>query len=78
MDDNLIGQGLELMLFGMGTVVIFLTLLVFITTAMSALVRRFAPADAPPLPETDGPPGDTVLLAVISAAIRKHRSSRKP
>ena len=47
MADNLIGQGIELMLFGMGTVVVFLTLLVFITSAMSALLttpRSSAPS----------------------------------
>lgn len=36
-------QGLELMLAGMGTVFVFLTLLVAATTLMSALVQRFAP-----------------------------------
>ena len=44
MQTDLIGQGLELMLYGMGTVVVFLTLLVFTTSGMSLLVRRFIPA----------------------------------
>jgi oxaloacetate decarboxylase gamma subunit len=77
-DDNLIGQGLELMLFGMGTVVVFLTLLVFITSAMSKLVERFSPAPATPPPGTGRPPEDAALLAVISAAVHRHRSRRKP
>ena len=77
MDDNLIGQGLELMVFGMGTVVVFLTLLVFITGAMSALVERFSPAPAPDT-GSGSSPEDAALLAVITAAIHKHRSRRKP
>lgn len=45
MQDNLIDQGLDLMLFGMGTVFVFLTLLVFATTLMSKLVNRLVPED---------------------------------
>ena len=40
MEQDLVSQGIELTLFGMGTVVVFLTLLVFITSGMSALVER--------------------------------------
>jgi oxaloacetate decarboxylase gamma subunit len=36
-------NGLILMLLGMGTVFVFLTLLVFLTKGLSALVRKFAP-----------------------------------
>ena len=43
MQDTLIDQGLNLMLFGMGTVFVFLTILVFATTVMSKLVNRFSP-----------------------------------
>ena len=42
--------GLELMLAGMGTVVVFLTLLIFTTRAMSAAVLRWAPARSAPDP----------------------------
>ena len=37
MDSTLISQGLDLMLYGMGTVFTFLTLLVGVTTLMSKL-----------------------------------------
>lgn len=66
------------MLFGMGTVVVFLTLLVFVTSTMSAMVQRFFP----PAPEPESRSGgaavaDATLMAVIAAAIHKHRTSRK-
>lgn len=73
MEQTLIDQGLELMLFGMGTVVVFLTLLVLATTAMSALIERFAPLPVAGEPNT-ATTDDPVLLAVITAAIKKHRS----
>jgi len=41
MQVNLIDQGLTLMIFGMGTVFVFLTILVFATTFMSKIVNRF-------------------------------------
>ena len=78
MQTDLIGQGLELMLYGMGTVVVFLTLLVFTTSGMSLLVRRFIPAHPA---ESEGKPpaaSDPTLLAVITAAIRKHRTRNHP
>lgn len=37
----LVSSGVSLMLLGMGTVFVFLTLLVFTTYAMSAFARRF-------------------------------------
>ncbi len=38
----MIEQGLELVLFGMGTVFVFLTMLVFVTGLMSTLVLKFS------------------------------------
>ncbi len=63
------------MLFGMGTVVVFLTLLVFITSGMSALVAKYWPPPEPAAPASPAVDGRT--LAVISAAIHQHRSTHK-
>ncbi len=43
MDNSLIQQGLSLMLFGMGTVFIFLTILIFATATMSKVILRWFP-----------------------------------
>jgi oxaloacetate decarboxylase gamma subunit len=67
MDENLLLQGLELMLVGMGTVFAFLTLLVLATGLMSSLIGRRqepAAADAGPTEEE---------IAAIAAAIDRHR-----
>jgi oxaloacetate decarboxylase gamma subunit len=80
MTESIISQGLELMLFGMGTVVVFLTLLVIATSAMSALLQRYAPTpevgDAGATATAPPATADARLFAVISAAIHKHRSRR--
>ena len=73
MASSLLWQGLELMVFGMGTVLVFLTLLVLVTTVMSRIARRLelpAPA-SPPLAEPSAP-----VLAAIAAAIHAHRETR--
>lgn len=67
MEAELIEQGLELMVAGMGTVFVFLTCLVIATTGMSALVARFLPEETVFV----GVTADEV--AAISAAIAEHR-----
>ena len=66
MQNELIDEGLTLMLAGMGTVFVFLTVLVFMMTLMSRLIMRFqSPLDAA------GPSDDEV--AAITAAVTQHR-----
>lgn len=81
MQGDIVAQGVELMLYGMGTVVVFLALLVVATGIMSQLLKRFF-AEAQPaivnktLPRS--PAGnDPQLVAAISAAIKRHRSRDK-
>lgn len=75
----LIEQGLDLMLYGMGTVFIFLTLLVIVTALMSMLIRRWlSEQDATsPTTSTSSLDVDGRVLAIIQAAIDKHRSRIK-
>jgi oxaloacetate decarboxylase gamma subunit len=68
MEAGLIGQGLELMLAGMGTVFVFLTCLVGATTLMSRLVTRF---EKPVEANAEGVSAEEV--AAITAAIARHR-----
>ena len=43
MQGDIVAQGVELMLYGMGTVVLFLAALVLVTTGMSGFITRFFP-----------------------------------
>ena len=49
MQGDIVSQGLELMLYGMGTVVVFLALLVVATTGMSRLIGRYFPEPEAPV-----------------------------
>lgn len=68
-------EGLNLMLYGMGTVFVFLTLLVGCTLVMSAVVGRFVPAEQPATDNRThtGKFPDQRLISVIEAAIAQHR-----
>jgi oxaloacetate decarboxylase gamma subunit len=84
MNDELMAQGVELMLYGMGTVVVFLALLVLVTTLMSQLVNRYFPEPEPAAPAAKTRPSpagagtvDGRMIAVITAAIQQHRTQQK-
>ena len=69
MQPTLIDQGLNLMLVGMGTVFVFLAVLVAAMSVMAAIVRRFTPT-APDAGASDEE------VAAIMAAIALHRNAR--
>ncbi len=81
MQETLWQQAVELMLFGMGTVFVFLTCLVIATTIMSRITLRFFKhepvAAQPSAGSAPKAASDDTLIAVISAAIQKHRSRHK-
>jgi len=75
---SLVQQGLDLALYGMGTVFVFLTMLVIATSLMSRIVLAFEPAIAAEadLPSLNGT-SDPRLIAVITAAIQQFRSDHQ-
>lgn len=77
--ENLVTQGVELAIFGMGTVFVFLTLLIFATLLMSKMVLRFghepSQATATAVTQHAGDPTQEELVAVISSAISRHRKN---
>jgi oxaloacetate decarboxylase gamma subunit len=83
MQGDIIAQGMELMLYGMGTVLLFLGLLVLAVTGMSGFIIRYFPSPEPPpvtarvrsagkAATTELDPG---VVAVITAAIHQHRNT---
>lgn len=81
--EQLIAQlenGVILMLLGMGTVFVFLTLLVFLTKGLSALVRKFFPQKSPAVVQRPaaaavavGTASDAEVAAAIVAAFVKSK-----
>ena len=79
--ENLMSEGFNLMVFGMGFVFVFLTLLVFATNGMSAVLSKIAP-DPEPKAKRKAPAAapaaaannNDELVAVMTAAVHQHRS----
>ncbi len=75
-------EGVDLMVLGLGSVFVFLILLIGCISLMSRLVTRFLPEEAPlaAAPRRTAPvsamPVDSETLAVIGAAVRQHRARR--
>ncbi len=77
---ELLNSAVELMLLGMGTVFVFLVVLIFATRGMSAAVALL-PIDEPEEPKAAPAPAAAVsnvndprLIKAISAAIKQHQS----
>ncbi len=82
MTESLISQGVDLMIYGMGTVFIFLVVLIFATTAMSYCVRRFIPEREPTTASqaqaasTASGTVDGQVLKVLQAAVDAYRNKK--
>ncbi len=84
MTDPLLQQGLDLMIYGMSTVFLFLTLLVTVTAISSRVLGYFLPESTEAnLPETKADPThssstkravDRKLLTLLQNAIDQHRN----
>jgi oxaloacetate decarboxylase gamma subunit len=71
--NEMMSSGIELMLMGMGSVFLFLALLVFAIKTMAAIIARYFPD---PTIELAMPKKDTdpLVIAAISAAVHQYRS----
>ena len=76
MQSTLIEQGFDLMLFGMGTVFVFLFLLVAVTVCMSKMVNHWYPEEEEAFVEivAEQSPIDPHIASVIQVAIDRYRA----
>ncbi|RDL42648.1 oxaloacetate decarboxylase [Marinomonas piezotolerans] len=78
--NNLINDGLGLMMLGMGFVFLFLGILIFATTYMSKLLTHYFPEVMPATKKPQRAPAngpaavDPNIAAAITAAIHQHRN----
>ena len=77
---DLLSQGMTLLALGMGTVFVFLALLVIVTNLMSTLVQKYLPQPLPaPARRAISQPAaaDNRLIAIITAAVHQHRAANR-
>jgi len=74
-ETNLILEGFKFMALGMGTVFMFLIVLIFMMNAMSKIVNKFFPEPqaASSEPATSSQKDNKKVIAAITAAIAHHR-----
>lgn len=78
---ELLLEGVELMLFGLGTVFLFLILLVLMIRVMSWVIERFTvkapiPVSVPSAVKPASDERSADVLAAIQSAIHQHRARR--
>ncbi|EAT11531.1 oxaloacetate decarboxylase [Bermanella marisrubri] len=76
----IVADGLGLLGFGMGTVFVFLILLIFATSIMSTIVNKYFPEAAPVPAKKRSQPSqgaDPQLLKVLAAAVKEHKARQK-
>ena len=74
--ENLVSQGFEIAIFGLGTGFMFLTLLILATHGMSLLVQKYVAKIPKNTADAVTQKVDRNLLAIISRAIAQHRNTR--
>ena len=74
-ETNLIVEGFKFMALGMGTVILFLVILIFMMNAMSKIVNKFFPEPQTVNlePATNAKKDNKKIIAAITAAISHHR-----
>lgn len=74
---SLLNQGLSLLIYGIGVVFTFLTLLVILTSLMSKFILKFFPEPvaepAAPRRQPAGAKPNAQLISAISEAVQKYR-----
>jgi oxaloacetate decarboxylase gamma subunit len=74
MDTNLVVEGLKFMLLGMGSVFLFLIIMIVSMNIMSAVIHKFFPEPKAIIPGTENLAKDNKkIIAAITAAIAHHR-----
>ncbi len=76
METNLIAEGFKFMALGMGTVFLFLIILIVCMNAMSAILHKYFPEPQPGVtPDVDSKQDNKKIVAAITAAIAHHRQA---
>ena len=74
METNLVIEGFKFMGLGMGTVFVFLIIMIGSMSLMSTIIEKFFPEPQPSAePSASAPKDNKKVIAAITAAIKHHR-----
>ena len=72
----IVSQGIELAVYGMGVVFVFLTLLIFATMMMSRLVQMTSSVEVSSPVPASSPAIPAKKMAAVAAAVHQHRNQQ--
>jgi len=76
MDTNLVVEGIKFMVLGMGSVFLFLIIMIVSMNIMSTVIHKFFPEPKPVIPGMENQTKDNKkTIAAITAAITHHRQA---
>ena len=73
METNLVLEGFKFMGLGMGTVFVFLIIMILAINFMSTIIHRFFPEPQVKAAPNSAPKNNNKIIAAITAAIKHHR-----
>ncbi len=76
METNLVYEGVKFMILGMGTVFVFLGIMILVMNIMSKIIHTYFPEPDPSAPviKTDGTDKKKVVAAIMAAIMEDKRS----
>ena len=79
METNLVFEGVKFMILGMGTVLLFLVLMIFLMSVMSKIIQKYFPEphQAPTPAPVASEQSKLNKIAAITAAIMHHNQDNK-
>jgi len=73
MEINLVAEGVKFMIIGMGTVFLFLMIMIVVLKFQAHIIGKYFPEKIVPVPPNSSPMNDKGLVAAISAAIQMYK-----
>jgi len=73
METNLIVEGFKFMALGMGTVFLFLIILIVLMNVMSIVIHKYFPEPEPVASNPENKQDNKKIIAAITAAIAHHK-----
>lgn len=73
METNLVIEGIKFMVLGMGTVFVFLAIMIFCMNIMSKIIHRYFPEPQATATSNSSQQNKKKIVAAITAAIKYHR-----
>jgi len=74
MEIDLVAEGVKFMIIGMGTVFLFLIIMIVVLKFQAYIIGKYFPEKVAPVAPSSSPMNDKGLVAAVSAAIQMYKN----